>query len=588
MIHERSQDDLDHLAAIIDSSEDAILSKSIDGIILTWNRGAEKLYGYTASEALGRHIDLLTPAEKKDEIPYLLERIRKNERIEHYEALRKRKDGTLITVSLTLSPIHNSSGAIIGASAIARNISTQKSIQRERDLLASIVESSNDAILSKNMDAIITSWNRGAQQLYGYTAGDVIGKHVSMLLPPGRPEEIPRIMERLKGGERIEQYETIRRKKDGSLMEVSLTISPVRDEDGLIIGASAIARDITMQKRLQLERNLLASIVENSDDAILSKLLDGTITSWNRGAEQLYGYSAAEVVGKPVSILVPNDQPDEIPTILRKLRQGDSIGHYETRRRKKDGSVIFVSLTISPVRDSNGTVIGASAVARDITQSKTADAMIRQQLREKNVLIQEVYHRVKNNLQLVTSLLELQSRQIQDEHTRGAFQDSIARIRAMALVHEKIFYSESISELEFSGYISSLFKPLVAAYSRSRIVNLAISGDTCVLELNTAIPLGMIMNELITNSLKYAFVATPSPTIEVSIRVDGDNASMKLADNGVGLPETVEFETSNTFGFRIVRLLAQQINADITVRRENGTCFEINVPLGRDRLETTT
>jgi PAS domain S-box-containing protein len=252
--------------------------------------------------------------------------------------------------------------------------------------LAAIIESADDAIISKTLDGIITSWNQGAEHIFGYTAEEAIGQPVLMLIPEDHRDEEPAILARLRKGDRIEHYETVRVRKDGTLVDISLTVSPIRKPDGTIIGASKIARDITERKRVETQRLQVASIVENSDDAIISKNLDGVILSWNQGAERLYGYTAEEVIGQPVTMLIPEGLPDEEPRILGQIRRGERVDHYETVRVRKDGTHVEVSLTVSPVKDADGRIIGASKIARDITARKSAE----KQLREQSEIIEAV------------------------------------------------------------------------------------------------------------------------------------------------------------------------------------------------------
>ena len=176
--------------------------------------------------------------------------------------------------------------------------------------LSAIIETADDAIISKTLEGVITSWNKGAERIFGYTAEEAVGQSVTILIPADHLHEEPAILARLRAGNRIEHYETIRVRKDGTLINVSLTVSPIRGPDGQIIGASKIARDITERRRAEERLLQTASIVENSDDAIISKNLDGIILSWNPGAEKLYGYTAAETIGQPVTMLIPEDRPD--------------------------------------------------------------------------------------------------------------------------------------------------------------------------------------------------------------------------------------------------------------------------------------
>jgi PAS domain S-box-containing protein len=448
----------------------------------------------------------------------------------------------------------------------------------ERDLFASIVDSSEDAILSKTMAGIITSWNKGAERLYGYSADEVMGKHVSMLVPADQPDEIPQIMRRLSEGEVIGHYETVRQAKDGRLIDISLTISPIRDSKGTVVGASAVARNITPEKRLRAERQFLALIVEGSDDAIYSKDLNGTILSWNPGAERIFGYTADEMIGKPVSILTRPGNENQVPEILSQLKAGNRIDHFETERKHKDGSFIPVSLTISPMRDDYGRIIAASSIAKDISKQKQAAMMIQAQLQEKQILLQEIHHRVKNNLQLVASLLELRARNMDNQAAKSAFNDSIGRIRSMALLHEKMYGSDIVGSVNFGEYVKSLFQPLAETFNKDIPLNFVVDSDHFMLDLNRAIPLGLILNELLTNSVKHAFRSSKPPEITVKIRTNMDKVAMTVSDNGTGLPPTVDLFKSESFGFKIVRLLTEQIDGQIKVLNSNGTVFEITLP----------
>lgn len=448
----------------------------------------------------------------------------------------------------------------------------------ELERLASIVDSSEDAILSKTMEGIITSWNSGAETLYGYTADEVLGKHVSILTPDDHLDEIPQIMRRLAKGEVIGHYETLRKRKNGSLIDVALTISPMRDEKGNVVGASAVARNITLEKRLRAERQFLALIVEGSDDAIYSKDLNGIVLSWNPGAQKIFGYTPEEIIGKPVSMLTAPGNEKQVPEILSQLKAGNRIEHFETQRKRKDGTLIHVSLTISPVKDDSGNIIAASSIAKDITKQKQAAMVIQSQLQEKQILLQEIHHRVKNNLQLVASLLELRSRGMANQAAKAAFKDSIGRIRSMAMLHEKMYGSNIVGTVNFGEYIKSLFEPLAEAFNKDLPINFVVDSDHFMLDLNRAIPLGLILNELLTNSVKHAFSSSQPPEIMVKIRTNMDKVAMTVADNGRGLPPDVDLFKSESFGFKIVRLLIEQVDGQIKVQNANGTVFEITLP----------
>ncbi len=256
-------------------------------------------------------------------------------------------------------------------------------------LLAFIVDSSDDAITAKTLDGVLTSWNRGAERIYGYSADEMIGRSVTLLIPPDRPDDMHEILVRIRNGEQVEHYETMRIRKNGELIAVSLSVSPIRDSEGLLVGISSIARDITARRKTEEQLRaaarsiddrtaLLASIVDSSDDAIIAKTPDGVITSWNRGAELIYGYSSEEAVGRPMALVIHPERADEMELILARIRSGERVDHYETVRVRKDGKTISVSLTVSPIYDSHGKLIGVSSIARDVTERKQADESLRE------------------------------------------------------------------------------------------------------------------------------------------------------------------------------------------------------------------
>jgi PAS domain S-box-containing protein len=359
------------LASIVNSSDDAIDSKTLDGVITSWNPAAEQMYGYTAEEILGKNVSMLSHPDRPEEMDEILEKIRNGERVEHYETVRVRKDGRRISISLTVSPILDDSGKVVGVSSTARDITERGGAT----LLASIVNSSDDAIDSKTLDGVIMSWNRAAERMYGYSADEILGKNISMLSHPDRPEEMQEILDKIRSGERVDHYETVRVRKDGRRISISLSVSPILDSLGKVVGVSSIARDIT--ERRGTTTTLLASIVNSTDDAIDSKTLDGVITSWNPAAEKMYGYTLEEILGKNISVLSHPDRPEEMAEILVKIRSGERVEHYETVRIRKDGRTISISLTVSPILDETGKVVGVSSIARDITERKRADEQLR-------------------------------------------------------------------------------------------------------------------------------------------------------------------------------------------------------------------
>jgi PAS domain S-box-containing protein len=309
----------------------------------------------------------LTPDETPMARAVLAGRAARNE-----ELIVERPDGSRVVVVVNIDPILGEDGRVVAAMNVFHEATPLRSGEQARAWLASIVDASDDAVISKDLNGVITTWNRGAQRIFGYTAEEAIGRPVTILMPPDRLQEEPEILERVGRGERVDHYETLRRRKDGQLIDVSLSVSPIVDPSGLIVGASKIARDIGARMQAERVRARLAAIVASSDDAIVSKDLNGVITTWNQGAERIFGYAAEEAIGRSITMLMPPDRVSEEPGILARIRRGERVEHYETVRRRKDGTLLDVSLTVSPIIDEHGTIIGASKIARDVTEQKRA------------------------------------------------------------------------------------------------------------------------------------------------------------------------------------------------------------------------
>ena len=387
---------------------DAVIATDRQGRVVLLNSVAAVLTGWPEAEALAEDITAvfrIINETTRQAVENPVTRVLREGTVVGLanQTLLLGRDGVERPIDDSGAPIYDAQGQLLGVVLVFRDMTERRQAEAARAHLAAIVESADDAIISKTMEGVITSWNRGAERLYGYTAAEMIGQPIARLIPPDLADDFPMIMARLRRGERIEHYETQRLAKDGTRIDVALTISPLRDSTGQIIGASKIARDMTERRQAEAARAHLAAIVESADDAIISKTMEGVITSWNRSAERLYGYTAAEMIGQPIARLIPPDLADDLPMILARLRRGERIEHYETQRLAKDGTRIDVALTISPLRDSTGQIIGASKIARDITARKQAEAELERR-RQETALLAELAQGLNASLELETVL----------------------------------------------------------------------------------------------------------------------------------------------------------------------------------------
>lgn len=278
-----------------------------------------------------------------------------------------------------------------------------------KSFLAAIVTSSDDAIISKDLNGIIRSWNEGARRIFGYEADEIVGQSILRLIPPELQHEEDFILAKIRSGQRLEHFESIRVRKNGEKFPISVTISPIKDDSGTIIGASKIARDISDRRRADDSRFRLAAIVDSADDAIISKDLNGIITSWNHGARRLFGYQPEEMVGQSILRLIPENLHHEEAEILRKLRAGEKIEHYETTRLSKSGELREVSITISPIRNAQNDVIGGSKIARDVSDRKKVErlAVEAEKIATTGRMAAAIAHEINNPLASVLNLIFL-------------------------------------------------------------------------------------------------------------------------------------------------------------------------------------
>jgi PAS domain S-box-containing protein len=397
------------LAAIVDSASDAIISTDAHGVIETWNDAAARMFRYSDEEILNQSIFLVIPPALHHEIKSRFECVRSGERVESYEAQILANGGEKKGVSASMSPVRNSGGEVVGAVLVLRDIEVRRQEEIERARLAAIVESSDDAIIAKDLNGVITSWNIAAERMFGYTTDEIVGRSILTIIPPELQHEEPTILSQIRAGNRVEHLETQRLHKSGRRLEVSLTSSPIRDHRGKVIGASKIVRDISTRRQADDARLRLAAIVESSDDAIISKNLDSIITSWNAGAQRMFGYKPEEIIGQSVMRLMPRDLYGQEPEIIQKLRAGERIQHFETKRLRKNGQLFDVSLTVSPVKDDSGRVVGASKIVRDISVQKATEAALMEQekLAATTKLLNELAHNINNPLQGLTNLVYL-------------------------------------------------------------------------------------------------------------------------------------------------------------------------------------
>jgi PAS domain S-box-containing protein len=364
------------LAAAVEQSADAILITDAFGTIQYANPAFTRMTGYSREEAVGQNPRILKSGRRSAAFYQELWKTIASGQVWHGELINRRKDGTCYTEDMKIAPVRDSLGEIVSYIAIKRDVTARRAAEESQRFLASIVECSEDPIVANAPDGTILTWNRGAQALLGYTAEEAIGRHVSMLMPPQEQRHVASFIAQVLKTPAGARREGHLLSKDGRLISAFITASSILNSAGEAVAVSAIIRDITEREQAEESRALLASIVESSDLAIAATTLEGTILSWNRGAEALFGYMADEIIGRNISFLAPPDHFDEVRQSLAKVQAG-GISRYETVRLAKDGRRIDVIGTGTPIRNSRGEIVGVAVIARDIGVRLRAEQSLR-------------------------------------------------------------------------------------------------------------------------------------------------------------------------------------------------------------------
>ena len=441
--------------------------------------------------------------------------------------------------------------------------------------LATLVESSDDAIISKNIEGIIQTWNRGAERIFGYSADEVIGKPVTILMPPERFDEEPGILARLRRGERLDHYETVRRRKDGTRLDVSLTVSPVRDHTGRIIAASKIARDITAQKRaeaaLRDSERRLQELLAAIPAAIYTTDAAGKITYYNEAAVEFAG--RRPTIGSDEwcvswKLYWPDGTPlphDECPMALA-LKEGRPIRGTEAVAERPDGTRVPFMPFPTPLRDADGKVVGAINMLVDVSERKQAES-------QQRVLLRELNHRVKNNMQMLQSLLYTAMRQTQNQEARKVLDDAAHRITAMAAAQRVLYGTTDATHFSAGEFLEAVCGTAQQTFPPN--VKIVWQADPAELGNDVAMPLALILNELLTNAVKHGCGPSGNNVISVALRKrDGeDGFALTVEDGGPGFDlQAVKTQSS---GLKLVQLLARQLRGEFRASSKPRSCCSV-------------
>jgi PAS domain S-box-containing protein len=572
--------------SLFDNANDAIIITDIDERINSWNRGAELIFGWESKDVEGKKLSELTvPSHLKSENDRIIRTVLSGTAVTGFDTVRQRKDGSEIDVNITVSPLRVSEHNIIGLSSIIRDITerkkAEKALQESEERYRRLVELSPDAIAVHSEGRIIFINDAGARLLGAENPESLVGKRImDFIYPDYRGIAQKRMDQIIKEGKIAPLIEEKFIRMDGKVIDVEEVAMPFTYNGRPSV--QMVIHDITERKRaleaLRRSEEHFRSLIENSSDIIAILGNARTILYLSPSVEKSLGYKPKELAGRDIlEIIHPEDLPGFTENFIQKIKNQDTTASMEVRVRHKDGSWRILE-SIGKKLPEGLVVNGIVLNSRDITERKLAEKRIRASLAEKEVLLREIHHRVKNNMQVISSLLNLQSNFSKDEKVAEMFKESRNRIISMSLIHEKLYQSENFSKIDLKGYVEELVNGLFHSYGVSTgKIRQNIHIDDISLGIDSAIPCGLIINELVSNSLKYAFPDDKRGEITVAIhRTDDSMIELTVKDNGVGIPEDLDIEKGKTLGLHLVRMLAEnQLQGSIALDRNGGTGFQI-------------
>lgn len=450
-----------------------------------------------------------------------------------------------------------------------------KNFQLSLESYKTLFDSIGDAIYIQDKNGSFLEVNDGVIELYGYDKSFFIGKYPEVLAAPGKVNlgEMEEYFELALQGE-PQRFEWWGRRKNGEVFPKEVQLNPgTYFGEKVVIG---IVRDISKeyyrQEKIKESEEMFRQLFKNAPIGIAMLDEHKEVTMINKGFEEIFGYTEQEIVGLDLDkIIVPEGLEEEAASLTRSTK----TFKYSSRRTRKDGSFVDVLIYGVPVV-VDGRTIAVYGIYVDITDRIEAENQIKQSLKEKEVLLSEIHHRVKNNLAVITGLLELQGYNTNSEEAKKVLKDSQLRINSMALIHEKLYQSENLSEIQFDVYIEELLQVISKSHlSNEAPIEIEIEAEPVPLTITQAIPCGLLLNEVVTNSLKHAFPGRSEGVIRITFNKTGDKLKLSIGDNGVGLPENYREIKSKSLGMTLINTLAKQLGAEMFIDTREGTRYDL-------------
>ncbi len=554
--------------------------------ILDVNDAAISKYGYSRNEFLNLQAIDLRPKKyhswyKENSAVFNLDsdEIRFFSKVNH---IKKNGEEMLVDVFSRHTKIDDKNATIVVFNDITDKSKYEQELLRTNNLLTALIKNAPIGLITVDRQGKVEDlWNPKAEEIFGWKKEEVLGKK----LPYVPDEKLDEFNRNLKIGfeeKRSFIVEIKRVRKNGETVHLREFIAPLLNEDGSVMKLMMLSEDVTEKK--YVENALIGSerkyrnLVEASHDLVWRIDREGNFNFINNASKTILGYTPDELIGKSFIPLISSEKAEQTIGVHQEVIAGAVFESFPLEMITKDGEVRYLSGKAYPMRDENGVIIGCSGTATDITHITHYQKQLEESLAEKEVLIKEIHHRVKNNLAVISGLFVLQSMHVDDEETLSILKESQSRIKSIAKIHERLYTNEIFSSIEIKSYLENLIIDIAETYKRSdKEIEVKVEGKEISLTVNQAVPFGILANELVINAFKYAFSEKDKGVIRLVLKEHEGKVTFSVGDDGIGLPDNFEMSELNSLGMTLIRTLANQLEADFSwkTKRNQGVKFQI-------------
>jgi PAS domain S-box-containing protein len=504
-----------------------------------------------------------------------------------FDTRHRRKDGVWIEIEAVVreTTFARRPSRIMLVHDVTGKHRVEKELREKEETIRALLNARTDSALLLDLEGKILAANQTAAARIGLPVDQIRDRCVYDLFDQSVAEWRRQKLEEAVHTGRPVRFED---ERGGYIFDNNMV--PVIGANGSVDRVAVFATDVTERRRaeegLRASEIKYRSLVTVMKEGLMAVDRNDVINFVNPKVCEMLGYAAEEILGRAVASFLADDESKALLSEKSRLRSSGVSDSYELAMLARSGRVVNVLVSGTPILDEAGEIVGSMGVLTDISDRKRTEERIRAALTEKTVLLKEIHHRVKNNLQVISSLLNLQSSHVVDEPSRELFKESQNRIRSMALVHEKLYQSRDLSRIDCTEYLKSLAVNLFRSYGGDvRGIDLQVEAHETLLGIDAAIPCGLIVNELVTNSLKYAFpdgdAADPPAGRKIVIHVQtipDDSIRLCVGDNGIGFPENTDFRSTTSLGLQLVNVLTDQLGGRVELDRNGGTHFQITFP----------